>query len=463
MASGIFCMPPLAGETAFSLLGRVAARYGLDEAALLTHWQWRGHRLRHESGALREDAEVLLDAAGQRVLADLCGVGEEVLGRALPAWGLDDERLTARAGGNGPQAAWRVGGAVAGPVAFGCRLCAARRTGTPVRAMRYAQRWERVCVRHRRWLLDADADQPLEFLDVSGLPEMAAAQRRWVRVARRAVRAGVGPGEVFGVAWAVVCRWWDLALEWPDEGVWPARLHALAGGDASGDFWRWRAVARDAAVFPEVVEVAAALLDPVMAELVWRDSGAGRPRALPADGAFCRRLGERVGREWLGPLAAVDFGGPLFAWMGAVVRRRRGVAVPPGHRDDLWWVRRELQPAGMAAQLRALTKEVRLPGSGTVWRSAVEPERRMLITNLLGDTEEQLIQLRGAQRGTSAEAAERLLKGLGYSIGLLREAVRETVGAAVEAGVRPEDVAAWAGISPGALAELLGPGSGTVR
>ncbi|MGS2585884.1 hypothetical protein [Streptomyces hebeiensis] len=43
-----------------------------------------------------------------------------------------------------------------------------------------------------------------------------------------------------------------------------------------------------------------------MAELVWRDSGAGRPRPLTADAAFCRRLGERVGRDWLGPLSAVD-------------------------------------------------------------------------------------------------------------------------------------------------------------
>ncbi|MFF1872338.1 hypothetical protein [Kitasatospora herbaricolor] len=174
-----------------------------------------------------------------------------------------------------------------------------------------------------------------------------------------------------------------------------------AGGDAGGDFWRWRAVARDTAIFPEVVEVAAALLDPVMAGLVWQDSGAGRPRALPADGAFCRRLGERVGRGWLGPLAAVDFGGPLIAWMGAVVRRRRGVAAP-GHRDGLWWVRRELEPVSTAAQLRALTKEARRPGSGTVWRSAVEPERRMLISGLLESAEEQLIQLRGAQRGSSA-------------------------------------------------------------
>ncbi|WP_241003357.1 DNA-binding protein [Streptomyces sp. CB01881] len=329
--------------------------------------------------------------------------------------------------------------------------------------MRYAQRWERVCVRHGRWLLDADADQALEHLDLRALPEIVEAQQRWAQVARRAGRAGVEPGEVFGVAYAVVCRWWDLALEWPDERVWPARLHALAGGDAGGDFWRWRAVTRDTAVFPEVVEVARALLDPVMAELAWQDSGAERPRALPAGGAFCRQLGERVGRRWLGPLAAVDFGGPLIAWMGAVIRRRRGAAVPRGHRDELWWVRRELQPTSMAAQLRALTKEAKLPGSGTVWRSAVAPERRALIGNLLDDAEEQLIQLRGAQRGSSAEAAERLLKGLGCSIGRLQEAVRETVAAALEAGVRVEDVAAWAGLSPDALAEVLGAGSGTVR
>ncbi|GAA2843114.1 hypothetical protein GCM10010441_78630 [Kitasatospora paracochleata] len=330
MASVVFRISPIAGETTFSLVSRVAARYGLDDAAVLTHWQLLSHQPRHEGGALRADAEVLPDAAGRRVLAGLCGVDEDVLGRALPAWGLDDKKLASQAAGSGPGAVWRVGGAAVGPVAFGCRWCAARRAGAPVRVMRYAQRWERVCTRHGRWLLDADADQALEFLDVRGLPEIVEAQRRWVRVARRAVRAGVGPGEVFAVAYAVVCRWWDLALEWPDERVWPARLHALAGGDASGDFWRWRAVARDAAVFPEVVEVARALLDPVMAELVWQDSGAGRPRALPADGAFCRQLGERVGRRWLGPLAAVDFGGPLIAWWsGDPPAPRRGRAPRP--------------------------------------------------------------------------------------------------------------------------------------
>ncbi|MGA5042061.1 hypothetical protein ACPCA8_34285 [Streptomyces capoamus] len=34
----------------------------------------------------------------------------------------------------------------------------------------------------RRWLLDADADQPLEHLDLRGVPEVAAARRRWAGV-----------------------------------------------------------------------------------------------------------------------------------------------------------------------------------------------------------------------------------------------------------------------------------------
>lgn len=226
-------------------------------------------------------------------------------------------------------AAWRTGGAVAGPVAFGCRLCTARRTGAAGRAVLYAPRWNRVCTRHGRWLLDADADQPHEHLDVRRLPEVGAAQRRWAGVARRAVRAGAEPERVFALAHAVVARWWEQALQWEREKVWPRRLHQVAGGDAGGDLEWWRIVGRDAVVFPEVVAVADVLLDPAMAQLVWVDSGAGQPQALPVDGSFCRRLGERVGREWLGPLAAADHGGPLIAWMGSVIRLRRGPVGPP--------------------------------------------------------------------------------------------------------------------------------------
>ncbi|MEV7445644.1 DNA-binding protein [Streptomyces sp. NPDC091204] len=451
---GLLRTAPLQGETTSSLICRIASGYGLEAKALRSCWHWRNHQPKHEGGTCRADAEVLLNSAGRQLLAGLCGVEEGVLARALPSWAREDAKLPSERDAL-PEAVWRTGGTVAGPVAFGCRLCAARRTGVGVRAVRYAPRWDRVCVRHGRWLLDADADQPLEYLDVRHLPEVAAAQRRWTGVARRAVRAGASPERMFALAQAVVARWWEQAYGWERETIWPRRLHVVAGGDAGGDLEWWRIGGRDAVVFPEVVAVAEVLLDPGMAELVWVDSGAGRPRALPADGMFCRRLGERLGRAWLGPLAATDHGGPLIAWMGGVIRRRRGASGSPGYADDPWWVRQEHQPATMAGQLRVLGKEKRAPGSGTMWRAVVPAEQRARIGSLVDGAQEQLIQLRGAQAGSSADVAQRLLRILGHSADLIEKALQHTVVAAVNAGVPPQDVARWAKLPPGPLADAL--------
>lgn len=452
--TGVFRTAPLPGETTASLISRIAGRYGLEAKALRSVWQWRNYRPRHQDGGPRADADVLMNAAGRRVLAALCGTGEDALARALPSWGQEDAKLTAQEDGTA-QALWRIGGAVVGPVAFGCRLCTARRTGAAVRVVRYAPRWERVCVRHGRWLLDADADQPLEHLDLRGLPEVVAAQRRWPGVARRAVRAGVEPERAFTVARAVVARWWEQAYGWERETAWPRRLHQVAGGDAGGDLRRWRIVGRDAVVFPEVVAVADALLDPAMAELVWVDSGAGRPRALPADGMFCRRLGDRLGRTWLGPLAAADHGGPLIAWMGSVLRLRRGAGGPPGYDNDPWWLRQEHQAATMAGQLRVLGKEKKAPGSGTMWRAVVPAEQRMLITSTLDSVQEQLLQLRGVQAGATAEVARRLLHGLGDSASLIENAWKRTALAAVNGGVPLQEVAQWVDMPVEVLSQIL--------
>ncbi|MEU1013851.1 hypothetical protein [Streptomyces sp. NPDC005890] len=159
---------------------------------------------------------MLLNTAGRQLLAGMCGVGEAVLARALPSWAEEDAKLPAEVGD--PVGLWRSADAVAGPVTFGCRLCTARRTGTALRVVWYAPRWERVCVRHGRWLLDADANQPLEHLDLRGLPEVVAAQRRWASVGR-AVRAGAEPERVFVLARAVVARWWEQAYGWERETV----------------------------------------------------------------------------------------------------------------------------------------------------------------------------------------------------------------------------------------------------
>lgn len=350
MVPGVFRLSPVSGEMTSSFLCRIAARYGLEEKTLLACWQWHGQRPRHRGGGLRADAEVLLDAAGRQALAALSGAGEETLARALPSWGQEDPKLAAVKDG-AARAPWRAGGTVVGPVAFGCRLCTARRTGAAVRVVRYAQRWQRACVRHGQWALDADAEQELESVDLRGLPEVVAAQRRWAGVARRAARAGVDAGDVFGLAYAVVARWWEEAYGWEREKIWPERLHLVAGGNAGVDLERWRVVGRDPVIFPEVVVVADALLDPGMRQLVWTDSGGERPRPLPADGEFCRRLGERVGRPWLGSRVAVDHGGPLIAWMGTVIRLRRHPEGRPGpyarFDENLWWVRQEHQPSTM--------------------------------------------------------------------------------------------------------------------
>ncbi|GAA3909032.1 hypothetical protein GCM10023084_71560 [Streptomyces lacrimifluminis] len=453
---GLLRIAPLQGETTSSLICRIAGRYGMEAKVLRSCWQWRNYPPGHDGGGTRADAEVLLNTPGRQLLAGLCGVEEDVLARALPSWGQEDAKLSAGKDGV-PAAAWRTGGAVAGPVAFGCRLCAARRTGTAVRVVRYAPRWQRVCVRHRRWLLDADADQSLEYLDVRGVPEVAAAQRRWAGVARRAARAGTEPERVFALAHAVVARWWEQALHWERETIWPGRLHQVAGGNAGTELERWRIVGRDAVVFPEVVAVADALLDPAMAELAWRASGGTRPRVRGEDDPFCHRLGERVDRDWLGPLVAVDYGGPLSGWRGAIVRARRGSG-PPGWRDDPWHLKREQQPATMAGQLRVMAAEAQAGGSGTRWRATVSAEHRFHITRLLDDAREELAQLRGAQSGTTAEVARTLLEHLSQSAELVDRAVLHTAAAAVAAGVALEEVAQWSRLPAKELSRVLAAG-----
>lgn len=284
-------------------------------------------------------------------------------------------------------------------------------------------------------------DHPLEYLDLRGCPQVVAAQQRWAGVARRAHRAGVEPGQVFGLASAVVCRWWEESVHWEQEQIWPARLHQVAGARAGTDpaqglGW-WRAMARDALVFPEVVTIASALLEPAMAQLVWRDSAGARSRPLPADGAFCRELGVQVHRPWLGPLVAVDHGGPLLSWMGTVIRHRRSVGSgTAADAEDPWWVRAEHQPPTTAAQLRVLGKDRSTARPVATWHSAVSSQRRHLISGLVASAEEQLGQLRGAQRGTTSEAAQRLLRQLSHTAGLVDRALWESATAALEAASR---------------------------
>lgn len=267
-----------------------------------------------------------------------------------------------------PAGRWKVASAGPhGPVANGCALCAAARTGRDAMVVRYAAPWHRVCARHQRWMLTAGDGHRHHHLDLRAAPEVAAAQRAWPKVARQAVAAGADPGRVFALAHAVVCAWWEQALEWEHERIWPARLHAVAGGDAGPRFWWWRVIARDAVVFPETVALARVLLDPGMQERIWDDHGSGGPvRPFRPDGTFFRELAVRLGRPWLAdvgqtPQRGLVLGGPLHAGplldcMGAFTRIRRGQQDPNGYGLDPWWLRADHRPASARVQLRALAE-----------------------------------------------------------------------------------------------------------
>ncbi len=450
---GLLRTAPLQRETTSSLICRIAGRYGMEAKVLRACWKWRNYPPGHEGGGARADAEVLLNAAGRQLLANMCGVEEDVLARALPSWEEGDTKLRAEDGD--PVGLWRIGwrGGRSGGVRLPSVHGPAHGDGSSGGAVRAAvgagvcSAWAVAAGRGRQ----PAAGAPRPAWPAGGGGGAAA-------VARRAVRAGEEPERVFALAQAVVARWWEQALQWERETIWPQRLHQVAGGDAGGDLERWRIVGRDAVVFPEVVAVADALLDPAMAELVWADSGAGRPRALPADGMFCRRLGERLGRGWLGPLAAADHGGPLIAWMGSVIRRRRGAGGPPGYDNDPWWLRQEHQSSTMAGQMRVLGKEKKVPGSGTMWRAAVPAEQRRLITSAIDSAEEQLLQLRGVQTGPTTEVARRLLRGLGHSAGLIEAAWKRTAVAAVKGGVPLQEVARWVDMPVEVLSQMLTAG-----
>lgn len=373
---GALRVAPVAAETTWSYLSRIAGRYGLDRGALLPLWTWSGSRPRDEAGP-REDAEVMLNPVGRQLLARLGGVDEQVLVRALPAFGDGPHPpLPGMPAGPGEAAwpdtaagRWKVASAGEyGPVAYGCRLCTAARTGHDTVVVRYVAPWQRVCARHQRWMQTCGDGHRQRNLDLRTVPEIAAAQRTWARTVRTTA-GGADPGRAFALAHAVVCAWWEQALEWEQERIWPARLHAVAGGEAGPRFWWWRVVVRDAVTFPETVTLATVLLDPGMQERIWDDHGRGGPvRPFRPDGAFFRELAVLLERPWLadceqaarrglvleGPLHA----GPLLDCMGAFTRVRRGQQHPNGYGLDPWWLRAEHRPASARVQLRALAERV---------------------------------------------------------------------------------------------------------
>ncbi|MEV8597574.1 Helicase associated domain protein [Streptomyces sp. NPDC052012] len=203
---------------------------------------------------------------------------------------------------------------------------------------------------------------PLEFIDAGDLViELIRAQRQWDRVERTGQAADAAPREVFGLARAVVCRWWGQEEFWERETLWGPRVEQLVAAtrrwcpDPAG--WgveQWRLLVRDVVIFPEVVAVAQALVDPRMQQLAAENRAGALIRGWGSGERFAAALGKRLGREWLVELEADGHGGPLAFWAHAVVREQRRPAgsMAQQRRYGLWWVHSAHRPVEVGMGLR---------------------------------------------------------------------------------------------------------------
>ncbi|MCX4993757.1 Helicase associated domain protein [Streptomyces sp. NBC_00568] len=125
----------------------------------------------------------------------------------------------------------------------------------------------------------------------------------------------------------------------------------MAGwGDA-----QWRLLARDVVVFPEVVAVAAALVDARLVGQVGRQmKGLLRDRAGVEP--FAKVLGERLDRPWLATVETAGAPGPLARWVAVTAREQRKPDGAPALRGfkGKWSVRAPHQPVEVGAGLLEL-------------------------------------------------------------------------------------------------------------
>lgn len=299
---------PLPGELTLSFLTRLAARYHLTIRDLLAAVTDVGGQ-QNLTGMLYLDSEIHLNAQARARVATLCRVPPRVLEQALPAWRREEPCGKYGAGPVGRLMRGEEAVAAWGPACPACPACTAARTaartGRRVPARRYLTPGERVCARHRYWLLFLPGTSGLP-VPLGPCPEVVDAQRRHVQLLRHCP-AGA---QAFEVARAITGSW--RGQPWPDEEhLWPTRLEATrpAGADPG---W-WKVTARDLITHPETVVLARLLADRTVQERIITESRrhldrAGRagaasdypPRASNHDGraAICRRAESQTSSNW---------------------------------------------------------------------------------------------------------------------------------------------------------------------
>ncbi|WP_223778851.1 Helicase associated domain protein [Streptomyces sp. 135] len=321
---------PLYGELTLSFLNRLAARYHLglrDLLAAITETDGR----RNVAGMLHPDSEIHLNAQARERVCVLSRVPAAVLEGALPAWTRAEPHAHYPGGPAGRLTRGEEAVAPWGPT---CPACCAVRTGRRVPARRYLAPGERVCARHRYWLLFLPGTSGLP-VPVGPCPEVVDAQRRHVRLLRHCP-AGA---QAFEVARAVTGSWWGQP--WPnEEHLWPARLEATrpAGADPG---W-WKVAARDLITYPETVVLARLLADRTVQERTVTESRRHLPHRLGELPGLLAELAAQLGRPWLAHHLATITHGPLFTWAHSCVRAQ--TTSTPAARKALWTVHSAHRP-----------------------------------------------------------------------------------------------------------------------
>ncbi|MEV4441858.1 Helicase associated domain protein, partial [Streptomyces sp. NPDC049577] len=311
MASGAAGrVAPLHGELTLSFLTRVAARYHLGIRDVLAAVADVGG-LQNLTGMLYPDSEIHLNAQARARVAVLCRVAPHVLERALPAWTREEP---CGKYGAGPVGRLMRGEEAVGPWGPACPACTAAHTGRNMPARRYLAPQERVCARHRYWLMFLPGTSGLP-VSLGRCPEVIEAQRRHARLLHRS-SAGA---QAFDVARAITGSWWDQP--WPGEDrAWPARLEATRPNDADPGWWK--VAARDLITYPETVTLARLLAGRSLQQRIITASCGHLPYRLGELPQLLTEIADQSGRPWLAHHLAAVTHGPLFTWAHSCVRTR---------------------------------------------------------------------------------------------------------------------------------------------
>ncbi|MFD3880119.1 helicase associated domain-containing protein [Streptomyces microflavus] len=320
----------LNGELTLSFLTRIAARYHLGIRDVLAAITDVGG-LQNLTGMLYPDSEIHLNAQARDRVAALCHVPQHVLEQALPAWTREEP---CGKYGMGPVGRLMRGEEVVAAWGPACPACTTARTGREVPARRYLAPEQRVCARHRYWLLYLPHTGGLT-VPLGPCPEVIEAQRQHARLLHR---SPIG-AQTFEVARAVTNSW--LEQPWPrQEHTWPARLDATRP-DGADPGW-WKVAARDLITYPETVALARLLASRPLQQRAVAESGGHLPYRLGELPALLTEVAHELQRSWLVHRLAAVTHGPLFTWAHSCVITRADPT--PAAQQKLWKVHSSHRP-----------------------------------------------------------------------------------------------------------------------